>query len=87
MWLLWKWLDNKKNKEPLFNVALANASGRCSDSKDKIFAVMRMAKEIDYFDWTVTFNYSLDTSELFSQGHSPRKKSTVLIMHFQGIKV
>jgi Heterokaryon incompatibility protein (HET) len=56
-------------KEPWFNVALASSCCQCSDPRDRVLAVMSMAKEGSYsiFDREVTFDYSLDASEFYKR--------------------
>lgn len=60
-------MRNQKTRDPLFAVILANAYGGCSDSRDKIFAMMSISDGRDIFDWEISFDYGLSTSELFKR--------------------
>lgn len=54
-------------QDPLFDVTLDNSYGGCTDSRDKLFAMMSMAKGRDAYDWEVSLDYTLTAEELYKR--------------------
>ncbi|KAJ4288952.1 hypothetical protein N0V90_011294 [Kalmusia sp. IMI 367209] len=60
-------IRSQKLCDPLFTVVLTNTYGKCSDPRDKIFAMMSISDGQDILDWEISFDYSLTTAELFKR--------------------
>lgn len=54
-------------QDSLFDVTLYNSYGGCTDSRDKLFAMMSMAKGRDAYDWEVSLDYTLTAEELYKR--------------------
>ena len=54
-------------QDSLFDVTLDNSYGGCTDSRDKLFAMMSMATGRDAYDWEVSLDYTLTAEDLYKR--------------------
>jgi hypothetical protein len=60
-------MRSRTMQDQLFDVTFENSYGGCTDSRDKLFAMMSMAKGRDAYDWEVSLDNTLTAEELYNR--------------------